>query len=341
MKKLFSFLFSLMLVVALVLGCAAPQQQTFQRAPFSAECAALMDSLAGWGPKADAAHVEALNAAAKGDFTALNKWREKLIRPSDEVAFNTAHAGKVTLSMEGPWVVYTPAVTPVATVVYLHGGGWIVGDARLCEEFCAGLAEKAGVQVWSLNYPLAPEHPFPETPHYVAERVRALRERFPNRPLYVAGDSAGGNLAAVAALLLPGKIDGLVLAYPALSIHDKVAPESEAYGDILALTDALMSAFGRLYVDEKTSATDPLASPLIADDAALRAFPPVLTLAAECDVLAGQSRIFHERLAGLGRDCDVRHVVRGSVHGFLSFPTLKGAQNEAVDVAAGWILDKQ
>lgn len=341
MKKFFPFVFSLALAVTLILGCAAPQQQTFQRAPFSEECAALMDSLAGWGPKADAAHVEALNSAAKGDFTALNKWREGLIRPADEVAFNTAHAGKVTLAMEGPWVVYTPAVTPVATVVYLHGGGWIVGDARLCEEFCAGLAEKAGVQVWSLNYPLAPEHPFPETPQYVAERVRALRERFPNRPLYVAGDSAGGNLAAVSALLLPGKIDGLILAYPALSVHEKVAPEGETYGDILALTDALMSAFGRLYVDEETSATNPIASPLIADDVALRAFPPVLTLAAECDVLAGQSRVFHERLAGLGRDCDVRHVVRGSVHGFLSFPTLKGAQNEAVDVAAGWILGKR
>ena len=335
MKKLFPVVFSVVLAAVLFLGCAAPQQQTFQRAPFSEECATLMDSLAGWGPKADAAHVEALNAAAKGDFTTLSKWREGLIRPADEVAFNTAHAGKVTLSMEGPWVVYTPAVTPVATVVYLHGGGWIVGDARLCEEFCAGLAEKAGVQVWSLNYPLAPEHPFPETPHYIAERIQALRERFSNRPLYVAGDSAGGNLAAVSALLLPGKIDGLILAYPALSIHDKVAPESETYGD------ALMSAFGRLYVDEETSATNPIASPLIADDVALRAFPPVLTLAAECDVLAGQSRVFHERLAGLGRDCDVRHVVRGSVHGFLSFPTLKGAQSEAVDVAAGWILGRR
>ena len=341
MKKFFPFVFSLALAVTLILGCAAPQQQTFQRAPFSEECAALMDSLAGWGPKADAAHVEALNSAAEGDFTALNKWREGMIRPADEVAFNDAHAGKVTLSMEGPWVVYSPAVTPVATVVYLHGGGWIVGDARLCEEFCAGLAEKAGVQVWSLNYPLAPEHPFPETPHYIAERIQALRERFPNRPLYVAGDSAGGNLAAVSALLLPGKIDGLILAYPALSVHEKVAPEGETYGDILALTDALMSAFGRLYVDEETSATNPIASPLIADDVALRAFPPVLTLAAECDVLAGQSRVFHERLVGLGRDCDVRHVVRGSVHGFLSFPTLKGAQSEAIDVAAGWILGKR
>lgn len=332
MKRPLLACLSLALAAALFLGCGAPRP-----APLSPESDALMAFYADNGPAADAAHVRALEAAAKGDLDALNAWREGLLRPADETAFNAAHAGKVALSMEGPWVVYAPAAKPVATVIYLHGGGWAVGDARLCEDFCAGLAEQAGVEVWSLNYPLVPEHPFPETPRYVAERVRALRGRFADRPLFVAGDSAGGNLAVAAALLAPGQADGLILAYPALDLGADVEPEHAQYGDVLALTDALMTAFGRLYVDAETAAKDPVASPLVADDAALRALPPVLTLAAECDVLAGQSRRFHARLAGLGRTGDARHVVPGAVHGFLSFPTLKEAQADALDAAAGWI----
>ncbi len=320
-----------LLALALLVGCAGPQ-----RAPFSPESAALLESFAGYGPAADAAHVAALEAAARGDLAALNHWREGMLRPADETAFNAAHGGAVTLRFEGPWAVYAPAGEPTATVLYLHGGGWAVGDARLCEGFCAGLAERAGAEVWSLNYPLVPEHPFPAAATYAAERLKALRGRFPGRPLHVAGDSSGGNLAAAAALLAPGAADGLILAYPALAPLDKVSPESDLYGDVLALTDALMSAFGRLYVDA-AQAADPVASPLAADDGALRALPPVLTLAAECDVLAGQSRVFHERLAALGRTADARHVVPGSLHGFLSFPTLTTAQAEALDVAVGWI----
>lgn len=331
-RLLFPLAFLPLLALALLIGCAAPQ-----RAPFSPESDALLASFADWGPKADAAHVAALEAAARGDCSALSDWRGQLLRPDGEVAFNAAHAGRATLRFEGPWAVYAPAGEPKATVLYLHGGGWAVGDARLCEGFCAGLAERAQAEVWSLNYPLAPEHPFPAAPRFAAERLNALRARFPGRPLYVAGDSAGGNLAVAAALLAPGQADGLILAYPALAVQDKVAPEGDLYGDVLALTDALMSAFGRLYVDAATAAADPVASPLAADDGALRALPPVLTLAAECDVLAGQSRVFHERLAALGRTADARHVVPGSLHGFLSFPTLTAAQGEALGVAVGWI----
>ena len=99
----------------------------------------------------------------------------------------------------------------------------------------------------------------------------------------------------------------------------------------------LMAAFSRAYVDETAARTDPQASPILADDAALRALPPVLTVAAECDLLAGLSRRFHGRLAALGREGDARVVVPGSLHGFLSFPRLPDAQAQALAATRAWL----
>lgn len=324
-------------VFVLVLACAVGCLGGAPRAPFSEESAALV---AYYEPRraADAAHVAALDAARAGDFAALARWREGLERalPSVE-AFNQAHASRVTLSERGPWAVYAPSGKARATLLYLHGGGWCVGPARMNEAFCAALAEQAGVAVWSFAYPLAPERPFPAAPRAVAQALRDLRAKFPDRPLFVGGDSAGGGLAVGAALAAPGLADGLILYYPALAHDASDTPEWEAYKDVILLTADLMAAFSRAYVDETAARTDPQASPILADDAALRALPPVLTVAAECDLLAGLSRRFHGRLAALGREGDARVVVPGSLHGFLSFPQLPDAQSQALAATRAWL----
>ena len=315
-----------------VAGCLGVRSE-----PFSKEAAALV---AYYEPRrdADAAHVEALAAARRGDLSTLKAWREGLERSLPAVeAFNQTHAGRVTLSLRGPWAVYEPAQEARATFLYLHGGGWCVGPARMNEAFCADLAEKTRVAVWSLDYPLAPEHPFPAAPRAVAQALRELRAKFPGRPLFVGGDSAGGGLAVAAALAAPGVADGLVLYYPALTAFTETTPEWRAYKDVILLTDALTEAFSRTYVDEATARADPLASPLLADDAALRALPPVLTVAAECDLLAGLSRRFHERLAALGRQDAKRLVIPGALHGFLSFPQLPDSQAQALQATCEWL----
>lgn len=322
---------ALAILVMLGAGCAA------ERAPFSDESAALV---AYYEPRraADQAHVDALHAARAGDTAALTAWREAVAGPQgDATAFNAAHKGKVSLREEGPWAVYAPAGKPKATLVYLHGGGWAVGGPRTNEAFCAALAEKAAVEVWSLDYPLAPENAFPVAPRVVSDHVKALRARFADRPLFISGDSAGGNLAIVAALVAPGVADGLILYYPVLALYPDGTPEYRAYQDVILLTASLTEAFARVYVDAATARSNPIASPLLAGDAALCTLPPILTVAAECDLLAGQSRLLHERLATLGRAEDARFLVTGALHGFLSFPQLPASQRVALDVSVRWL----
>lgn len=322
----------LLCALPLALGCAA------RALPLSEESAALV---AYYEPRraADQAHVDALAAARAGDLAAVEKWRAGIAEAAPAVAdFNAAHAGKVTLSVRGPWAVYAPAEgEPRASFLYLHGGGWVVGSARMNEPFLAALAERAQIAVWSLDYPLAPERPFPAAPDACVQAVKELRRRFPDRPLFVGGDSAGGTLALVAGLAAPKSVDGLVLYYPALGPGAEQTPEWAAYRDVILLTDNLMNAFTATYVDDVSFRTNPQASPNLADDASLRALPPILTVAADCDLLAGLSRRFHARLQTLGRGQDERIVVPGSLHGFLSFPTLPQSQRQALDLTLRWL----
>ena len=114
-----------------------------------------------------------------------------------------------------PARLYVPADAAPGTIVHLHGGGFVFNDVEVHDAPCRRLANRARRQVLSVDYRLAPEHPFPAAVEDGDAATRWARENLTG-PLYVHGDSAGGNLALVAALRNPGSYAGVVLLYPFL-----------------------------------------------------------------------------------------------------------------------------
>jgi len=224
---------------------------------------------------------------------------------------------------------------PRATVVYLHGGGWVTGDLEYSDPLCRHLAADAGCEVLSVDYRLAPEHPFP-TPFedaYGALRWAAA-ELAEGRPLVVAGDSAGGALAAACALRARDekgpRLDGQLLLYPALDA-DFTRPSYVAnQGMILGPSE--MGWFWDHYLPDAEGRAHPYASPLQADD--LTGLPPTVLVVADLDPLRDEGLAYGARLTEAGVPVRLRHVP-GLVHGFLRFSAkVPAAAAEAPAIAA-------
>ena len=185
---------------------------------------------------------------------------------------------------EGPLAVrlYVPdgLPSPAPLLVYLHGGGWVVGDLDTHDQPCRFLAQEAGVRVLSVDYRLAPEHPFPAG---LDDAVAALRfaieeaARFDADPARIAvgGDSAGGNLAAAAARLLA--LEGgpapafQLLIYPVTDLSRKRA-SYELFSDGFFLTARQMDWYRDHYLPDPSAAADPRVSPILASN--LAGLPP-------------------------------------------------------------------
>lgn len=234
-----------------------------------------------------------------------------------------------------PLRVYRPsgdAVLPA--LVYLHGGGWVICDLDTHDNFCRALSNAAGCVVASVGYRLAPEHPFPsalddaDAAHrFVVDEAAALGLD-PAR-IGVAGDSAGGNLAA--ALCLRRRRDGgpmpavQALFYAVLDHRlDTASYRDNNEGHLL--TRAEMEWFWAQYLGAG-SGDDPLASPLRATD--LGGLPPALVVSAEYDVLRDEAEAYADRLEAAGVPVILRRY-QGMVHGFLSSFGVVDRATEAV-----------
>lgn len=203
-------------------------------------------------------------------------------------------------------------------VVFFHGGGWVLGSLRAYDPMCRAMANASGATVASVDYRLAPEAPFPAAVEDAVAAASALLEREPPEPVVLAGDSAGGNLAAVVARRLrdTGLDDGRVrlqaLVYPVCD-DDLDRASYRGYAEGFGLTAATMAHFWRLYRPGPRS-TDPDACPLRAAD--LRGLPPALVLLAEADVLRDEGEAYAAAL----REAGVPVMLRrrdGTVHGYL------------------------
>ena len=171
-----------------------------------------------------------------------------------------------------PARLYSPAgvASPAPLLVYLHGGGWVVGDLDTHDQPCRFLAQHAGVRVLSVDYRLAPEHPFPAAVEDSVAAVRACdrARRSASAPIpravAVGGDSAGGNLAAAAARLLA--IDGgpvpafQLLIYPVTDLTRKRA-SYRLFREGFFLTERQMDWYRDHYLADESHASDPRASP--------------------------------------------------------------------------------
>jgi acetyl esterase len=235
-----------------------------------------------------------------------------------------------------PVRTYTPVgVVDPPIVVFLHGGGWVVGNVAQSTWMCSWIARTSQVLVVSTGYRLAPEHRFPtavddayDAVSWIAGHGRELGGD-PAR-LALLGSSAGGNLAAVVCQLARDRhgpqIDLQILLYPAVDVTQETAPRT--YLDdapMLRIADRI--AYLRHYTDGAVDPYDPRISPLRAPS--LAELPRALVITAEHDPLRDEARRYADRLRADGTPARYTDYA-GMCHGFMSFPGLAAAARQAL-----------
>ncbi|WP_200938948.1 alpha/beta hydrolase fold domain-containing protein [Modestobacter sp. Leaf380] len=226
------------------------------------------------------------------------------------------------------------AARPV--VVWLHGGGWAVGDLDTHDPVCRAVANRLGATVVAVDYRLAPEHPHPAPLEDAMAALRWAARRWPTAPLVVAGDSAGAALAAGCAIRARDE-DGPVLAaqllaYPCLDPSQSM-PSVAENGTDLFLEASDMATFYDWYVPGDL-ARDPLVAPLGSD---LTGLPPAVVATAEFDPLRDEGDTYAVELAAAG--VPVVHLPGpGLVHGYFGLtevaPSAAVRRAEVLDVLA-------
>jgi acetyl esterase len=220
---------------------------------------------------------------------------------------------------------YTPRDAregPLPLVAWLHGGGWVTGDLDSHDATCRSLANTSGCKVIAIDYRLAPEHKFPaglDDCHAAIAWLAAHADEngIDPRRIAVAGDSAGGNLAAAVALMARDRGPAIafqLLVYP-VTHHAFDTPSYREYGNGYLLTEEGMRWNWNHYLPDAAAGLDPLASPLLAAD--LRGLPPALVVVAECDPLCDESEAYARRLADAGVPVECRRY-DGMLHAFFT-----------------------
>jgi len=229
-----------------------------------------------------------------------------------------------------PARVYRPEGSgPWPTVLYLHGGGFVIGDLDTHDQTCRRLARDCEAVVVSVDYRLAPEHPFPAA---VEDCVAAARwaadhldELGGNGVLGVAGDSAGGNLSAVVAQTMPERISAQLLLYPATdAFGDYPSREENASGYFLE-TATMEWFFGHYAGTAQVADKDPRHSPLHGE---LAGQPPAVVATAGFDPLRDEGVAYGRALAAAGVRVEELQF-DSMIHGFVDMAFSPGA-DEAI-----------
>lgn len=293
-----------------------------------------MDFLAARPAGVQEETAQAVRDALNGNVEALKKVRAGMLQdaaPPAGVRVENTRVGDRRIRF------YYPGSEPgKAVVLYLHGGGWTLGGLEGSARFCGDLAKDSGLDVATLDYRLAPEHRAPAALEDVLAAVRLLRERGYRR-IYLAGDSAGGNLAASAAGKERSAIAGVILYYPVVLAKNDRSESWRKYGVGFGLDGALMEAFNESYAPGAL-AEDPAVSPLLAEEFAH--YPETLIVAAECDVLHDQGRAFAELLKKNGVPVTHR-TLPGTIHAFMTYPGMENAYQEGVRLATEFLAGKE
>ena len=231
------------------------------------------------------------------------------------------------------------ATTPLAGLVFFHGGGWVIGDLETHDVLCRQLTAESGVSVVSVDYRLAPEHRFPAAADDAWAATRwvvahaALLGIDPGR-LAVGGDSAGGNLAAGVALLARDQgapsIALQALIYPVTDLTAESASYRE-FAEGYLLTRDTMRWFSAQYLTTDTDGADWRASPLRAPS--LAGLPPALLVTAGFDPLRDEGQAYAVRLRDAGVRVDSVSY-GGMIHGFVPMGRLIETGNRAVSLIA-------
>ena len=242
-----------------------------------------------------------------------------------------------------PVRVYTPTGdAPFPVVVYFHGGGWVIGDLESHDALCRSITNAARCVTVSVDYRLAPEHKFPvpaEDGYAATAYVSMHAGEFgaDARRLAVAGDSAGGNIAAAVALMARDRggppIASQALIYPVCDFDFTTDSYREnATGYFLAT--ATMRWFWGHYLREESDGANPYASPLRA--AHLSGLPPALVITAEYDPLRDEGEAYAARLREDGVETTL-HRYDGMIHGFVGLAELVSQGRDAISETAAFL----
>ncbi len=243
--------------------------------------------------------------------------------------------------------IYKPSnEANLPVVVFFHGSGFILCSLDTHDLICRQLCKASGAIIVSVDYRLAPEHKFPAASDDCLAATRwigAHGHEFGGDAsrIALAGDSAGGNLAAVTALRVRDQggpaLRGQLLVYPVTDHPSVPKPSYKECGEGLGLTDVSMRWFWDLYLADKSDLTHAYASPLRAES--LHGLPPAYIITAQYDVLRDEGELYGKRLAEHGVETKVERFSDMN-HGFIFWVGVIDPATEAVMKSAAWLREK-
>lgn len=239
--------------------------------------------------------------------------------------------------------IYTPPGDgPFPLMVFFHGSGFVLCSLDTHDGMCRNLCAGIGCVVVSVDYRLAPEHRFPAGPDDCLAATRWAAAHAgelgadPTR-IMLAGDSAGGNMAAVTALRVRDEggppLTGQMLLYPVTDYHEPGTPSYEENAEGFGLTRETMKWFWGHYLGDAADADNPYASPMRASD--LSGLPAAFVASAQYDPLRDEAELYGERLRTAGVAAEIVRYP-GMNHGFLFWTGRVGGADAAMADACAW-----
>ncbi len=248
---------------------------------------------------------------------------------------------------ELPIRIYTPHGTgPFPLMMYFHGSGFVMCNLDTHDRGCRNLCNAAGCVVISVDYRLAPEHKFPAGPEdcYTATKWAAAHADEFNADaahIVLAGDSAGGNMVAVTALMARDRgvpaLCGQLMIVPVTDYHKPGYPSYVENGQGYGLTAAGMRWYWGHYLNNEAEANNPYASPVRASN--LRGLPPALIITAELDVLRDEREHYGKCLAEAGVPTQVTRY-DGVHHGFFGMQAVLDQSKKAMEEVTVWLKQR-
>lgn len=227
---------------------------------------------------------------------------------------------------------YRPGDAPAGTILLFHGGGWTLGSVAEYDCFARTMAAATGCRVVSAEYRLAPEHPFPAA---VEDALTVLNGLTSDGPLFVAGDSAGGNLAAVMAQQARKSggpaLAGQILIYPSVA-GDAESEAMHAFAPPMMPREDI-AAYYDLYIPDHAQRSDPRFAPL---NGRLEDLPPAFVVTASADLLAAEGEQYARALEGAGNDVTLRRQ-EGALHAYFTLLPDSRAARETMDALAAFV----
>jgi acetyl esterase len=232
--------------------------------------------------------------------------------------------------------LFVPGADVKGLIVYLHGGGWVIGTIDDFDAMARALAKRSHCAVLMPDYRLAPEHPFPAGINDCEDAIVWASEHVKDLvgaavPLLVGGDSAGGNLAAVATHSLLGRvaIKGQLLIYP-VTDHNFDTPSYQHYSDGMQLTKRDMQWFFEHYAPTSMYG-DPKISPMAQQN--VEGLPRTVVLTSEYDVLRDDGEHYAKKLISAGVPVITRRIA-GLPHGFIRLYNIVESADQAMTIIA-------